>query len=179
LRDLSNWILKKMGWKVLGEVPDIQKFIAILFPHTSNWDFIIGRLFFYAVGRSPKFLMKKELFIFPLGFILKKMGGIPVDRNNKTNITEELVTTFQLHKGFILTITPEGTRSKVTEWKKGFYNISKSANVPIIPAYFDYSRKIIGIGDAHFAEATFEEEMDRLKLFYKGVQPKHPQRFTL
>ncbi len=167
------------GWKIEGEVPEIKKFVAIAAPHTSNWDFVLGRLLFYSLGIKPKFLMKKELFIFPLGCLLKKMGGIPVDRNNKSNITDQLVEAFNNSEYFILTITPEGTRKKVSEWKKGFYNISVAANVPIVPGYFDYSKKVIGIEKAHFPASSFEAEMEMLKRIYQDVQPKFPKQFSI
>jgi 1-acyl-sn-glycerol-3-phosphate acyltransferase len=174
----SGLILKMMGWKTLGVIPDERKFVIVSVPHTSMWDFIIGRLFLYRLKIKPHFLMKKELFFFPLGLLMKKMGGIPVDRSQKTDTIDRLIEKFQNSENFLLAITPEGTRKNVTYWKTGFYYIAKGANVPILPTYFDYKQKIIGIGDVFYASDNIDDDMNRIKNFVKDVVPKHPKLYS-
>ena len=175
---ISKIILRLSGWKVVGEIPEEKKFIAVEAPHTSMWDFVIGRLFFYSIGYKPRFLMKKELFIFPLGWILLRMGGIPVDRSKKGDMVEKMVQKFKTEKNLFLIITPEGTRKKVAEWKLGFYYIAKAANVPIVPAYIDYSLKTIGVGIPFYATESVSDDILRIKEFVKGATPKHPERYN-
>jgi len=174
---LSKLILAIWGWKMVGKIPEENKFIAVEAPHTSMWDFIIGRLFFYSLGYKPRFLMKKELFFFPLGWILVKMGGIPVNRKKKGDLVERMTQKFKDENKLYLIITPEGTRKKVTEWKLGFYYIAKSANVPIVPAYIDYQKKTIGVGPSFYASENVDNDILRIKDFVKNAAPKHPERY--
>jgi 1-acyl-sn-glycerol-3-phosphate acyltransferase len=175
----SKYILHLWGWKVVGNIPDEKKMIVVSVPHTSNWDFIIGRLFMYSVGLKPKLLMKKELFFFPLGWFLRKVGGIPVDRKQKNDIIDRMVYEFEHADNLVLVITPEGTRKKVSEWKKGFYYIAASAHIPVVPGYFDYKKKTIGIGEPFFVSENIESDINRIKEFVKDVTPKYPHLFTL
>lgn len=172
---LSKIILSLSGWKVTGNLPTEKKFVAVEAPHTSMWDFVIGRLFFYSIGYKPRFLMKKELFFFPLGWILKRMGGIPVDRSTKGDTVEKMIDRFKKEKQLALIITPEGTRKKVMEWKLGFYYIARSANVPIVPAFLDYHKKIIGIGDSFYATENIDNDILRIRNFVKQATPKYPE----
>jgi 1-acyl-sn-glycerol-3-phosphate acyltransferase len=174
----SRLVLKWMGWKLEGVIPSEKKFVVVSVPHTSNWDFIIGRMFLYQIRLKPHFLVKKELFFFPLGFFMRKMGGIPVDRNKKSDTIQKLVKIFNTSENFVLAITPEGTRKNVTEWKTGFYYIAKGAQVPILPTYFDFKRKIIGVGDPFYAGDSVENDMKKIKEFVKEVVPKHPKFYT-
>jgi 1-acyl-sn-glycerol-3-phosphate acyltransferase len=113
-------------------------------PHTSNWDFIIGRLAFSHFGVKGKFLIKKEAFFFPFGYILKAMGGIPVNRGKSTNLIDQAVQYFDESEELYMVFTPEGTREYSPEWKIGFYYIAQKANVPIYIGYMDYEKKIGG-----------------------------------
>ena len=134
MRKISIFLLRILGWRLEGEIPkDVHKCVIVMGPHTSNWDFFIGRLGFFALGVKAYFLMKKELFFFPLGFFLKYLGGIPVDRKGNTtqNITDLAVSYFNKNEKMFLVFTPEGTRSYNSKWKTGFYYVSLKANVPI------------------------------------------------
>ena len=125
--------LELFGWKLMGEFPDVKKSVVIIAPHTSNWDFAIGRFYLNAIGISNNTLMKKELFIFPLNIILKGLGAIPIDRHNKkTSVIAQAVSMFNNRENLNLFIAPEGTRKRKTNWKKGFYYIAKEANVKIL-----------------------------------------------
>lgn len=175
---LSKYILNLWGWKVVGTIPNEKKMVIVTAPHTSNWDFVVGRLFMYSIGLKPKLLMKKELFFFPLGWLLTKLGGIPVDRRKKNDIIDRMVCEFARADSLVLVIAPEGTRKRVSEWKKGFHYIAGSANVPILPGYFDYKKKTIGIGDPFFVSKDITADINRIKDFVKDVTPKYPNLFA-
>ncbi len=167
-----------MGWQLFGQKPDLGKFIIIVAPHTSNWDFFIGGLYLNARGIKSKVLIKKEVFFFPLGLIFKMIGGIPVDRYKRNNISEQMVDLFNRSKKMILIITPEGTRKKVSNWKKGFHRIAKQANIPVILAFIDYGRKTVGINKVFELTDDIDTDMIRLKKYYKNIIPKYPRKFS-
>ena len=126
------FILKVLGWKIDKHTPEgVDKCVVVMGPHTSNWDFVIGRLAFASYGVNGRFLIKKELFFFPLGWFLKAIGGIPVDRKSKNSMTEFATAQFEENDKMFMVFTPEGTRSYNPNWKKGFYYIALKANVPI------------------------------------------------
>ncbi len=167
-----------MGWQLFGQKPDLEKFIIIVAPHTSNWDFFIGGLYLNTRGMKSRVLIKKEVFFFPLGLIFKMTGGIPVDRYKRNNISEQMVDLFNQSKKMILIITPEGTRKKVSNWKKGFHRIAKQANIPVILAFIDYGRKTVGINKVFELTDDIDADMIRLKKYYKNIIPKYPRKFS-
>lgn len=167
-------ILKLSGWKIDQHSPKgVNKCVIVVGPHTSNWDFIIGRMAFTMYGIKPKILIKKELFFFPFGFILKALGGIPVDRKKNNNITDLAVKIFNENEKLFMVFTPEGTRSYNPNWKKGFYYIAQKAKVPIYICYMDYEKKIGGF-DSLF-EPTGDVEKDIA--YIKNVMSKYKGRF--
>lgn len=136
------WILRMFGWKIDPLPKDFQKkAVVVVGPHTSNWDFVVGKMTFVYYGINAKFLIKKELFFPPLGWILKQMGGVPVDRARRANVTKQVVDYFNSSDECIVVFTPEGTRSYQPNWKKGFYYIAQNAKVPIYIAYIDFKNK--------------------------------------
>lgn len=176
---LSKYILRKAGWTIHGHPPPLEKFVVVGAPHTSNMDFIIARLYFFMVKKKPHFLIKKEIFVFPFRKALLKLGGIPVDRTMSGNIVDNMVRLFNERDRFILSIAPEGTRKKVSNWKKGFYYIAGKANVPVVVAYIDYKKKRIGISEPYFMGPDPGEELVKIKRFVKDATPKHPEKFTV
>ena len=121
----SRLILKMFGWKVKGSFPNVNKAIVLVAPHTSLFDFVVGRLYFNSIRQRTNFLIKSNYFFFPLGPILKAMGGVPVDKSDKkTNMVTKTVQIFNEREKLFLAITPEGTRSAVKNWKRGFYYIA-------------------------------------------------------
>ena len=145
MKTIGRFILKLMGWKIIGELPKDKKYMLIVAPHTSNWDLVIGLCARFALGVRINFLAKKQVFFFPLGIFLKAVGGIPVDRNRKDNKVQQVVDLYSHSENLKLAITPEGTRSPVTRWKEGFYHIAVQASIPIVMVGFDYSTKEIRI----------------------------------
>ncbi len=175
---LCRYILILFGWKLAGTIPSENKYIIIVAPHTSNWDYVIGQLFCLSVGIKAKIMIKKELFYFPLGVILKALGGIPVDRQKKTDIVDKMIMLFKTSDSFILTITPEGTRQKVSEWKTGFHRIATGANVPVLLGFLDYKKKMVGIGETFFLSGDMNSDLLKVKKYYLNIHPKYPENFS-
>lgn len=160
---LLFFILKSFGWKIHDHQPDgVKKAVICVAPHTSNWDFVIGKIAFGYYGIPTKFLVKKELFFFPLGIWLRYLGALPIDRNKKSQITEQVVQHFNAHDDFFLVLTPEGTRSYQPNWKKGFYHIAQAANVPVYLGFIDYKNKTGGF-DGRF-DLTEDADKDILEI---------------
>jgi len=168
-----------LGWKSNVTVPDYDKCVISAAPHTSNWDLFIGKLFYGAIGRKTKFMMKKEWFFFPLGLIFKAVGGIPVDRKRKTSLVDQMTEQFAKRKKFCLAITPEGTRKANPNWKKGLYFIALKAQVPIVLIGIDYSTKTISATKVVMPTGDMEKDMREIKLYYKDFQGKNPENFAL
>lgn len=175
---LCKFILRAAGWKMGHDGGAVQKSVICVAPHTSNWDFIVGKLFYNAVGRKSKFLMKKEWFFFPLNFIFGSMGGIPINREKSSSTTEHLAKEFSRHDIFHLAITPEGTRKKTSVWKKGFYYIALKAKVPIQVAYIDYAGKEVGIKANFYPTGNAEKDIMAIRAMYAGIKGLHKKNFT-
>lgn len=176
----ADFILFILGWKVDLDVPvEVRKFVMVVAPHTSNMDFLLGRLAFSHLGLKARFMIKKELFVFPLGIVLRCMGGIPVDRKSPEGITAAMKLLFNENEEMALIVTPEGTRKPVSKWKKGFYHIAVNAQVPIALAYLDYSKKRGGISRLISYEVSYNDTLSDIRLFYSTVKGRHPQKFKL
>ena len=179
MRKLCRWILyERMGWKLNITEPHPNKFIICLAPHTSNWDFLMGELYSHAEGMKIGFLMKKEWFFWPLGPIFRKLGGIPVWCTKHTSMTDNLAQTAIESKDFRLCITPEGTRKRTDEWKKGFYYIAQKAEIPVLLYGIDYQKKIIQCTKTIIPNGDIDAQMHEIKLYFKDFSGKKPQNFT-
>jgi len=170
---LCQWILSCMGWKIVGKLPDIPQYVLIVVPHTSNWDLIIGLLARFAVNVRIKFLAKREIFVFPLSYIMRAMGGTPVDRSTSKNRVEKIVEMFKNNKEFVLGLAPEGTRSPVKRWKFGFYHIAHQAEVPIVMVGMDYPSREIRIAPPMKASGDIKKDYAFMLDFFKTIQGKH------
>ena len=176
MKHISKFIFHSLGWRTEGKVPpELKKYLIVAAPHTSNWDFFYGRLYFFMNDIPLKYLIKKELFFFPLGVFLKSLGGIPIDRSKKENMTKKIATVFNDFDRLALLVTPEGTRSYSPKWKKGFYYIAKEANVPIVLGYIDYKRKIGGIGPVFEPTGDIDKDIETIKNFYKDKSGRFPE----
>lgn len=180
LMSLSSVILYKLlGWHATDTLPQRSKAIICVAPHTSNWDFFIGQLYYRSLGRRAGFLMKKSWFFWPLGPIFRSMGGIPIERNKKQSTTDAIATAAQQTDKFLIAITPEGTRSRVTTWRRGFYYIALKAGLPIQCYAIDYKDKHI-IGTLEITPSgDVEADLRRIMDYYRPVQGRHPQNFTV
>lgn len=175
---ISKFILKLMGWRVKGEKPKHKKFVFLAAPHTSNWDFPIGRLSNSKLDINLKVLMKKSWFFFPMGLIMRSLGAIPIDRTKSGTVMDYVVELFNKNEEFVFAITPEGTRSYVDYWKTGFYYIALKANVPIVCGYLDYRKKETGIGPTIHPTGNAEEDFEKIMSFYRTITAKHPEQFN-
>ena len=175
---ISDIILNLLGWRVVGQVPKEKKYIIIVAPHTSNWDFVIGRCFGYKLKVKAKFLGKNQLFRFPIGWLFRLMGGIAVNREKRNNMVASIVETFNNSDELILGLAPEGTRSRTDHWKRGFYHIANEANIPIMLSFLDYKTKEAGIGMVLYPSGDFQKDMLKIQTFYEGITPKYPDRYN-
>ncbi|MBU0488025.1 MAG: 1-acyl-sn-glycerol-3-phosphate acyltransferase [Bacteroidetes bacterium] len=180
-----KWIarryLKYLGWEIKGKLPsDAKKYVLIAAPHTSNLDFLIGRAAFYQLGmKRIRILIKKEMFWFPLGLILRALGALPVDRSNTVSKVRTIKKYFDRHEHFVVLFTPEGTRKLTYHWKKGFYHIAQQAEVPILLSYMDYAKKEGGIGPLITPSGDFKTDMKTIEEFYKDKSARYPENFNL
>lgn len=177
---LFHFIFKNiLGWSFAVDTPDFKKCIICTAPHTSNWDLFIGKLFIGAIGRQSNFLMKSDWFFFPLGPIFRWMGGIPVNRKKSTSLTQHIIEKAIEADRFVLTITPEGTRSANPDWKRGFWYIAKGANLPIVLYGIDYQKKEICSDKVIYPGDDIEADFREVKLYFKDFKGKHPEKFTI
>ncbi|MFT4929205.1 MAG: 1-acyl-sn-glycerol-3-phosphate acyltransferase [Phenylobacterium sp.] len=175
----SKWLgrtgLAMMGWQVDGMFLNQKKYIVVLAPHTSNWDFVIAIGVLLASGLKISFLIKHSLFFWPFGVFLRKVGGIPIDRKSAHGVVGEIVTHFNAEEALIVALAPEGTRKAVKQWKTGFLHMASEAQVPILPVAFDYDHKTLRIGSAVVVSGDVEADLSTVKAFYKGIRPKNVQ----
>ncbi|ACF15028.1 phospholipid/glycerol acyltransferase [Chloroherpeton thalassium ATCC 35110] len=176
-RLIANILFRAVGWKATGEFPNFQKAVVIAAPHTSNWDFLIMLLLGFYAKQKFYWIGKHTLFKPPLGFVMKWLGGLPVDRRERQNTVSQICRFFEEKEALSLVITPEGTRKRTDFWKSGFYHIAVQAGVPIIFGYADFKRKTCGFG--HYIMPTGNEEADmaQIREFYSGIQGKFPEQF--
>jgi 1-acyl-sn-glycerol-3-phosphate acyltransferase len=177
---LSRFILRLFGWRTSAILPEnIVKVVLIVAPHTSYWDFVIGRMTFWSSKLKIKVLIKKEVFFFPLGWFLRRLGGVPVARRQRNNLVEQATEVFQKNPTMVLVITPEGTRRKVHHWKKGFYYIAMEAKVPIALGFIDYGTKTGGIGPLIYPTGNYEKDLAVIMDFYHDKKGRYPEKFNL
>ncbi len=170
---------KWMGWTEHVTVPRHDKCIICVAPHTSNWDFIIAELYYHAIGRTAGFLMKEEWFFWPLGILFRKMGGVPVRRSRKTSLTDQLAAKAMEADKFELAVTPEGTRSLTTTWKRGFYFIALKAKLPIMLYIIDFKNKKISCTKTITPSGDVEKDMKEIMEYYRHCNAKYPEKFAI
>jgi len=179
IRGLAFSFLKVFGWRLEGRLPDVDKLVVIAAPHTSNWDLPVLLSLAFALGVKACWLGKHTLFRRPFGFLFRWMGGIPVYRSASQNTVAQSVEMFRNSEKLILTIPPEGTRSKVSHWKTGFYYIALGAEIPIAMAFIDYKRKASGVGPTLYPTGNIEADMEVIRNFYANVTAKYPDKAGL
>jgi len=180
MKKISKWLLNLWGWKTVGEVPaEHRKLLIIEAPHTSNWDYLLGMLAIASIGIKVNVIIKKELFFWPLGLLLRKLGGIPLDRRGNLSKVDSLAALFREKDELNMAITPEGTRSLSTKWKRGYYYIAEKAGVPILLTAIDYKQKAGIFGPVLYPTGNYKEDMKKIEAFYKGRVAKYPENFNL
>lgn len=173
MRLIYRLIFYLRGWKIEGDVPrNINKYIIAVAPHTSNWDFPIGVAVRSIRRFKANFLGKKELFKPPFGWLFYKLGGYPVDRQNKSNLVEQVIEIAKNNEHFVIAIAPEGTRKSVSKWKTGFYQIAYGAGIPIVFCSLDYKKKLVFFNPPFYPTGDFIADAPVIAKFYEGVQGK-------
>ena len=173
---VSAWLLKLFGWKILGDFPLVQKkYVVVVAPHTSNWDFPLGLLVRSARRAKTVFIGKHTLFQFPYGFIFRWLGGYPVDRRKSHNFVESVVKIFNSQEEFTIVISPEGTRRKVEKFKTGFYYIAKGAVIPLVLCKFDWGNKEVVFDKPLYTTNDEKKDFERIYAYFKGVKGKNPE----
>lgn len=173
---ISKFILKLIGWKNIVSYPlhNLDKYLVIVIPHTSNWDFPLGLLSRAAINEDIKYLGKDSLFRFPFGFLFRWLGGYPVVRSKSTNYVETVVNLFNSKKRFAVCIAPEGTRKKVDKLKSGFYYMAHGANIPLILCSFDWKKKEIKYSEPFYTSGNYESDLPKIMKYFDGVEGKNP-----
>jgi 1-acyl-sn-glycerol-3-phosphate acyltransferase len=159
-----------MRWRVEGDIPDIPKMVMIAAPHSTNWDFIVGVAAKLMLQLKVKFLGKDTLFRFPLGIIMRRLGGIPVDRGSSNDVVSAIVAEFQQRRQLILAVAPEGTRKRVERWRTGFYHIAHNAGVPIVPVALNWKERAIQIGAPFHTTGDIETDLRFLQGRFADVR---------
>lgn len=171
---ISRKILEWAGWGIEGDIPNIPKMVAVGAPHTSNWDLILTILYTYALGIDLSWMGKHTLFKPPFGWLFRKLGGIPVDRRAPRGTVGQMVDVLNQRESLILAIMPEGTRSKVREWRSGFYYIALEAGVPLAMVGLDFSQKRVVLGGPFWPTGDFDSDLPRFKSFYADFRGHNP-----
>jgi 1-acyl-sn-glycerol-3-phosphate acyltransferase len=177
LQRLGRVALALTRWRLVGDVPDLPKFVAIVAPHTSNWDFPVGVLVMFALDLKVHWFGKDSLFRSPLGPLFRCLGGRPVNRGTPEGVVDEMAAIVRAEPHFVLALAPEGTRQKVARWRTGFYHIAESAGIPIVPVSIDWSRREVTIHTPTFPTGNLTADLAALQRLYHAEMARHPAAF--
>lgn len=179
VRRIIIWIYHLRGWTIDGHLPgNLRKYVIAGAPHTSNWDFVFFAGATHEEKVQPNFMGKHTLFTGMLGKFVLDMGGIPVNRTIKAKATEQVAAEFDRRDELALVIAVEGTRKSDGKWKSGFYHIARAADVPIVPAYADNDKMIIGFGEPLFPTGNYGEDLLKLAQWFRSKLPDY-ERFKV
>ncbi|WP_041738783.1 1-acyl-sn-glycerol-3-phosphate acyltransferase [Echinicola vietnamensis] len=182
---LSRLVFWLTGWKVKGNFPEgLKKAVMVAIPHTSNWDLLYARAAFYILDVPVRFTIKKEVMMGPLGWFIRGLGGMSIDRKRiagkrKQTYTEAMIELIKSSDELVMMVTPEGTRSYAKRWKTGFYHVADGAGVPIVIGFLDYKKKHAGIGPVIYPNGDLEGQMEEIKAFGRNVTGKYPEQGIL
>ena len=176
-------VVRLCGWKFelpeRGSRPELERCVFAVAPHTSVSDFLVGAAFLWALDVNGRIFIKKEFFRWPLGGLLRRLGAIPIDRGNRRNdMVGRAVSEFAKGGVFTVAITPEGTRRPVRRWKRGFWEIAHRAGVPIVPAYIDFGRRRIWLGEALWTGDDAEADICEVRRGFRCEMARHPEGFV-
>jgi 1-acyl-sn-glycerol-3-phosphate acyltransferase len=172
LHPFTRWIMTRMGWKITGNFPDVPRLVVVVAPHTTNWDLLLGLATLFSLNLYGNWLGKHTIFRWPVNNLFRWLGGIPVDRSAAHGLVGETVNAFRAREKLLLGVAPEGTRSKGAKWKSGFYQIAMQANVPIMPAYFDFHKKVVALGPSLMPSGDMEADIKTLQSFCSLAKPR-------
>lgn len=180
---IAKFILWVLGWKIVLEGPasNLDRCVLVVAPHTANDEYILGNLAYWVLDKKLKIIIKDAHTKAWYGFIVKALGGIGIDRSQRNDLVNFVKNEFA-KDDFSLVITPEGTRSFVNKWRKGFYHMAKESKVPIVLAAGDFKTKTIYLGKKISAEdiqtRSYESIMEELQEYYKKITPKYPEKWN-
>ena len=169
--------MRLAGWTFEGNFPDAAKMMIVVAPHTSNWDVPVGLAAKFALRFECRFVAKHTTFWWPLGAVLRSLGGIPVNRSQAGDMVAETVEAYRRASKLALILTPEGTRKKVARWKSGFHRIARAAGVPIVLITFDYSRMVIRLGPTFAAGDDYEADLAAIRSHITPQMAKVPANY--
>jgi 1-acyl-sn-glycerol-3-phosphate acyltransferase len=173
-----GWLaLRLAGWRFEGALPDLPRFVAVVAPHTSNWDFPLAMAVMFALGLRVRWLGKHTLFRGPAGALLRWLGGVPVRRGERLGGTADAVDALARAPAMVLALAPEGTRRRVETWRSGYYAIAEGAGVPIVPVWFDWGRRVVGFGAPVAAAGGAEALTARLRALYRPEMARRRDRY--
>lgn len=176
-----GFLLRAMGWTAATGPVEEKKAIILGVPHTSLWDFVVSYLFYTSLNAGKaKVMIKKEFFVGPLGWLLRKLGGIPTDRSNATALVKSIISEFEKEDFFVLAIAPEGTRKAIKKWKTGYHTIAKATGVPVYLGYFDWATKRIGVGNKFQLSDDARADTEKIQEIYEAMKlvGKHPELYV-
>ena len=167
-------MLASRGWKIVFERLPGPKGLIVVYPHTSNWDFIVGVLYKFAIGLQANWVGKDTLFRWPLGPVFRRIGGVPVNRRERSGFVQALLEEFGRRETMWLALAPEGTRSRTDHWKSGFYRIAVAAGLPVGLGFIDYATRTVGIDTYVTMTGDAGADMARLREFYASKRGRLP-----
>jgi len=176
LRWLAGALLRLLGWRLVVTWPDVPRCIIIVYPHTSNWDFLVGYLAKVAAGVPGHWIGKDTIFRWPVAGLLRRMGGIPVNRREPSGLIRRLVAEFERRPFLWLVMAPEGTRSRTEYLKSGFYRLALSAGVPVGLAVMDWGRRVLSLQTYLSLSGDEAADLARIREVYAGVDGLHPDQ---
>jgi 1-acyl-sn-glycerol-3-phosphate acyltransferase len=176
-RLLARAFLKLTGWTAEGGRPVAKRYVLIAAPHTTNWDLPYLLAFAWLYDIHISWMGKQQLFSPPIGWLMRALGGIPVQRHKSSDMVSQMARVIDEAKSICLVVPAEGTRAYVPYWKSGFYHIARTANVPIVLSYLDYSRRVGGFGPEIVPTGDVRNDMEEIRDFYTDMQGKYPELF--
>ncbi len=176
IRAFYQFVFWLAGWKIRGSIdPALKKYVMIVAPHTSNWDFFVGLAARSILRIDTRYVAKKELFRFPFGWLFKRLGGYPVDRSKNTQFVDAVVDIFNQQERFSICLTPEGTRSYAPKWKTGFYFIALKTGVPIVMVSFDYPSREVRVEPPFVPSGNLETDLEKMRQHFRKTTGKNPE----
>jgi 1-acyl-sn-glycerol-3-phosphate acyltransferase len=178
-RRVAMMLMRLTGWRFTGAaVPDLRKMVIIVAPHTSNWDFPTGIMAMYALGIRGTFLGKDTLFKFPMGILMRWLGGFPVDRSSKQNVVSQTASLVEKMEKVLIVLSPEGTRSRIEKWRTGFWWIANETKTPIIPVAFNFRTKEFHFHPPFHTTGDVEADVAALRTLFRADMAFAPAKYV-
>ena len=174
---IGRFMMRLTGWRFAGALPELPKFVIVVAPHTSNWDFLAGLWALFALDLKTEWFGKDSLFRPPIGTLMRMINGRPVRRDSPEGVVAQMAAVVRAERQFVVTITPEGTRKAVDHWRTGFYRIAEAAGIPIVPVVFDWKRREIRITAAVYPSGNLDADVAAMQALYRPEMARHPEGF--